>query len=204
MLSIFSCASGPSVYLLWRDVYLDLLLSVWLGCFLLSLVSCIICLCCCCSVAQSYPTLCNPMDGSTPGSLILHCIPEFAQTQVHWVNDAIQPSHPLSPSPPSRSFPASVFFPMNWLFASGGLSIGASASASVLPINIQGWFPLGLTSLTYLLSKGLSRVFSRTTVRKHHFFSTQLSLWSNSHIYYWKNHSFNYMDPCQQSDVSAF
>ena len=202
---MFSCASWPSVYLLWRDVYLDLLLSFWLGCSLMSFVSCVICLCCCCSVAQSYPTLCNPMDCSTPGSLVLHYLREFAQTQVHWVNDAIQPSHPLSPtSPPALSFPASVFFPMNWLFVSGGLSIGASALASVLPMNIQGWFPLGLTSLIYLLSKRLSRVFSRTTVQKHHFFSTQPSLWSNSNIYYWKNDSFNYMDLCQQSDVSAF
>ena len=70
-------------------------------------------------------------------------------------------------------------------FASGGQRIGASASASVLPMNIQGWFPLGLTGLISLQSKGLSRVFSNTTVQKHQFFSTQPFLWSNSHIHTW-------------------
>ena len=75
-----------------------------------------------------------------------------------------------------QSFPASVSFPMSQFFASGGQIIGASASASVLPMNIQYWFPLGLTGLTSLQSKGLSRVFSNTTVQKHQFFSTQLSL----------------------------
>ena len=78
-----------------------------------------------------------------------------------------------------QSFPASGSFPMSLLFASGGQSIGASASASGLPMNIQGWFPLGLTGLVSLQSKGLSRVFSSTTVRKHQFFGTQPSLWSN-------------------------
>ena len=77
-------------------------------------------------------------------------------------------------------FPASQSFPMSRLFASNGQSIGASASASVLPMNIQGWFPLGLTGLISLMSKGLSRVFSRTTTQKHQFFSTQPSLWSTS------------------------
>ena len=80
-----------------------------------------------------------------------------------------------------QSFPASGSFPMCWLFASGGQSIGTSASASVLPMNIQGWFPLGLTGLI-LQSKGLSRVFCSTTIGKHQFFSTQPSLWSNSYI----------------------
>ena len=75
-----------------------------------------------------------------------------------------------------QSFPASVSFPMSQFFASGGQIIGASASASVLPMNIQYWFPLGLTGLTSLQSKGLSRVFSNTTVQKHQFFSTQFSL----------------------------
>ena len=80
---------------------------------------------------------------------------------------------------------ASGSFPMSRLFASAGQSIGASASASVLPVNIQGWFPLGLTTLISLLSKGLSGVFSSTTVWKHRFFGTQPSLWSNSHICTW-------------------
>ena len=84
-----------------------------------------------------------------------------------------------------QSFPASGSFPVSRLFASGGQSIGASASASVLPMNIRGWFPSGLTGLSSLLSKGVSRVFSSTTVQKHQFFSTQPSLWSNSHIHTW-------------------
>ena len=81
-----------------------------------------------------------------------------------------------------QSFPVSESFPMNQLFISGGQSIGASASASVLPVNIQDLFPLGLTGFISLLSKGLSRVFSSTTVQKDQFFSTQPALWSNSHI----------------------
>ena len=95
-----------------------------------------------------------------------------------------------------QSFPASGTFPVNWLFPSGGQIIGASASASVLPVNTQGWFPLGLTGLISWQSKGLSRVFFK--IWKHKFFSIQLSLWSNSHICTWKNHSFDYMDLCQE------
>ena len=77
-----------------------------------------------------------------------------------------------------QSLPASGSFLMNWLFTSGGQIIGTSVSASALPMNIQDWFPLGLTSLISLLSKGLSRVFSNTTVQKHQFFGAQPSLWS--------------------------
>ena len=84
-----------------------------------------------------------------------------------------------------QSFPTSGSFPMSFLFASGGQGIGVSALASVLPVNIQGWFPLGLTGLISLLFKGLSRVLSNTTVWNHQFFSTQPSLWSNSHICIW-------------------
>ena len=80
-----------------------------------------------------------------------------------------------------QSFPASGSFPISWLFASGGQSIGASTLAPVLPMNIQGWLPLGLTDLI-LLSKGLSRVFSSTTIWKHQFFGTQPFLLSSSHI----------------------
>ena len=103
-----------------------------------------------------------------------------------------------------QSFPASGFFPVSRLFASGGQSIGASVS--FIPVNNQGLFPLGLTHLISLLSKGLSRVFSSTTVRKHQFLGVQPSLWSNSHILhdYWKNHSFDWMDLCWQNGVSAF
>ena len=84
-----------------------------------------------------------------------------------------------------QSFPVSGSFPMSWLFTSGGQSIGASALASVLPMNIQGWFPLVLTGLISLMSKGLSRVFSSTTVWKHQLFGIQPSLWSSSHIHTW-------------------
>ena len=84
-----------------------------------------------------------------------------------------------------QSFPVSGSFPMSQFFASGGQSIGVSASASVLPINIQDWSPLGWTGWISLQSKGLSRVFSNTTVPKHQFFSAQPSLWSNSHIHTW-------------------
>ena len=93
-----------------------------------------------------------------------------------------------------ESFPASGSFLMSWLFASGGQSI--EVSASVLPKNIQGCFPLGLTSLISLLSKGLSRVFSNSIVQKHQFFGTQPSLWSNSYIHTWllEKHSFDCTD----------
>ena len=96
----------------------------------------------------------------------------------------------------SQSFSASGPFPMYWFFTLGGQSIGSSASASVLHMNIQCWFLLGLTGLIFLLSKGLLRVFSSTIVWKYQLFSAQPSLWANSHIctYYWKNHSFEYLD----------
>ena len=84
-----------------------------------------------------------------------------------------------------QSFLASGSFPMSRLFSSGSQSIGVSASASVLSMNIQGWFPLELTGLISLQSKGLSRIFPSTTIQKHQFFSAQPSLWSNSHIHTW-------------------
>ena len=127
-------------------------------------------ICCCYSVTQSCLILYDPMDCSTPGFLVLHYVPEFAQTHIYWVSDATQSSHPLLPaSPPALSFPTSGSFPVSRLFASGGQRTGASASASVLPINIQGWFSLGWTGLISVLSKGHSRVFSNTTVQKHQF-----------------------------------
>jgi len=107
--------------------------------------------------------------------------PGFTQTHVHWVGDAIQPCSPVIPfSSCPQSPPASGSFSTSQFFISGGLSI--RASASVFPINIQGWFPLELVGLISLLSKGLSRVFSRTTIWKHQFFGTQTSLWSHSHM----------------------
>ena len=84
-----------------------------------------------------------------------------------------------------QSFPASGSFPMSQFFTSGGQSIGASTSASVLPMIIQDWFPLGLTGWISLQSKGLSRVLSNSTVQKHQFFGAQLSLWYDCHIYLW-------------------
>ena len=84
-----------------------------------------------------------------------------------------------------QSFPASGSFPMSQFFASGGQSTGASASASVLPTYIQGWFPLGWTGLISLQSKGLSRVFSSTTIQKHQFSGAQPTLWSTFHIWTW-------------------
>ena len=100
----------------------------------------------------------------------------------HWVSDAIQPSHPLSPPSPSalNLFQHQGLFQWVSSLALGGQSIGASAS--VLPMNVHGWFSLGLTALISLLSKGLSKVFSSTTIWKHQFFGAQPSLWSNSHI----------------------
>ena len=84
-----------------------------------------------------------------------------------------------------QSFPTSGSFQMSQLFTSGGQNIGVSASTTVLPMNTQNWFPLGWTGWISLQSKGLSRVFSNTTVQKHQFFSTQVSFWSNSHIHTW-------------------
>ena len=135
------------------------------------------------SVAQSCPTLCDPMDWRMPGFLVLHKLPELAQTHVHQVGDAIQPSHPLlSPSAFNLSQHQGLF---KQSFTSGGQSIGVSVSTSVLPIKIQDWFPLGCTGWICLQSKRLSKVFSNSTVQNNQFFSTHLSLWSNSHIHTW-------------------
>ena len=125
------------------------------------------------SVTQSCPTLCNPMDCSTPGLPVHHQHPKFTQTHVHWASDAIQPSHPLSSlSPPTfnLSHHQRLFQWVSQFFASDDQSIGVSASTSVLPMNTQDWYPLGWTGWISLLSNGLSRVFSNTTVQKHQFF----------------------------------
>ena len=141
---------------------------------------------CCFSVTKSCLTLCDPMDCSTPGFPVLHCLPEFAQTYVHWVSNAIQPSHPLlRPSPLALNLSQHQgLSQMSQLFASGDQSIVASALA-FLSENFQGWFPRGLIGLISLLSKGLSWVFSSTTIQKHQFMGSQSSLWSNSHIHTW-------------------
>ena len=132
------------------------------------------------------------MDCSIPDLPVHRQFPEFIQTHVHRVGDAIQPSHPLlSPSPPAPNLSQHQgFFPISQLFTSGGQSIGVSASASVLPVNTWNTSPLGWTGWISLQSKGLSRVFSNTTVQKHQFFGTQLSLSSLTFTHdHWKNHS---------------
>ena len=116
----------------------------------------------------------TPWAAAHQACLSLNHLPEFAQVHVSWISDAIQPSHSLLPSSFClHSFPASGSFLMSQLFTSCGQSIGASALASILPMNIQGWFPLEFTDLISLQSKGLPRVFSSTTIRKHQFFCTQ-------------------------------
>ena len=121
----------------------------------------------------------RPHQPQHTGLPVHHQLPESTQTHVHWVSDAIQPSYPLSSIPFSscpESFPALWSFPMSQHFAWGGQSIGVSASTSVLPMNIQDWFPLGWTGWISLLSQGFSRVFSNTIIQKHQFFGAQLSL----------------------------
>ena len=136
------------------------------------------------SVAQLCLTVCDPMDCSTPGFPVHNQHLELTQIHVLRVGDTIQPSHPLlSHSPPAFNLPALGSFLMCQFFESGGQSVGAFAS--VLPVNIQILFPSGWTGLISLLSKWLSRVFSNTTVQKHQFFSSQISLWSKSQIHIW-------------------
>ena len=156
---------------------------------------------------KSCLTPCDPMFYGAQGFPVLNTFQSFVKLMSI---EAVRPSNhlilcsPFSSYP--QSFPASRSFPMSQLFPSGGQSIGVSASASVLPMNIQDWFPLGWTGWISLQSKELSRVFSNTTVQKHQFVSTQPSLWSNCHIQTWllQKYSFDCIDLCQQSDVSAF
>ena len=134
----------------------------------------------------SCPTLCSLMDCSTPGFLVLYSLPKLAQTHVHWVGDAIQPSHPLSSASPALSLSQHQGL-FQWVSSSHQM-------ARVLELQIQHQsfqkilrtdFLLGFTDLISLQSKGLPRVFSRTTIWKHQFFSAQPSLLSNSHIRIW-------------------
>ena len=128
----------------------------------------------------------------TPWTAVCHASLSFTSPRVcsnscplsWWCYLTISPSATLF-SFYLQSFPASGSFPMSWLFPSGSQSIRASASASVLPVNIQGWFPLRLTGLISLQSKGFSRVFSSTTIWMHQFFGAQPALWYNSHICTW-------------------
>ena len=159
------------------------------------------------SAAQSCPNICDHMDCSVPGFPVHHQLPELAQTHVHQL---VMPSKhsilycPLHLLPSifpsirifSNELALCIRWPKDWSWA----------SISVLPMNINGWMHLGLTGLISLLSKGISRVFSNPTVQKHQFFSTQLSLWSNSHIHTWplEKNCTDYMDLYWQSNVPAF
>ena len=140
-------------------------------------------LCCCSSVAMSCPTLCDSLDCSLPSSPVL--VPRICSDSSQlswWCHTTISSSvAPFSFCP--WSFAASGSFPVSQLFSSAGQRIGALAS--VLQVNIQDWFPLGLTGLISLLSKGLSRVFSSSKGQKHQFFGAQHSLWCTSHICTW-------------------
>ena len=131
------------------------------------------------------PSLCGPVNCTTPLSSIMSqsSLRFVSVVSVMLTNRPIL-SHLLLLY--LQSFPASSgSFPVSQLFTSGGQSIWASTLASVLPVNIQGWFPLGWTGLISLQAKGLSKVISNTTVQKHQFFGAQPSLWSNSHIHTW-------------------
>ena len=146
------------------------------------------------SVTQSCLPLCDPMYFSMPGFPVHHQLLEPTQTHVHHIGDAIQPSYPLwSPSPPAFNLSQCQGL-FKWVSSSHQVAkvFGVSASTSVLPVNTQDWSPVGWTGWISLQSKGLSRVFSNTTVQKHQFFSTQLSLYptlTSIHDYR-KNQSF--------------
>ena len=147
----YSGLENSMVYSPWGRKQLDT--TEWLSLhWLLEFLVCRLTVPCCCSVAKLCLTLCDPTNCSTPGFPVLYYLLKFAQTHVHWISDVIQPSHPLSSSSPPTFSLSQQSFPVNQLFASGGQSIraSASASASVLPVNIQGWFLLGLTGLIYL------------------------------------------------------
>ena len=160
----------------------------------------------CCVVVESCLTLCVSMDCSTTDSSVLYYLGVSSNScSLSWWCYSTITSSAVPWSCP-QSFPVSGFFPMSQLFTSGGQSTGASASASALPMNTQDWLPLGLTGLISLQSKGLSRVFSNTTVQKIN--SLVLSLlygptFTSVHDH-WKNHRFEYIDPCWQSEISDF
>ena len=152
---------------------------------------CKICECariCCSSIAQSCPILCNPINFSMPGFPDHHQLQEHANSSLLPLSQWCHPTISSSVIPFSsglQSFPASGSFQMIQFVTSGAQSIGVSASASVLPMNIQDWFPLGWSGWISFQSKWLSRVFSNTTVQKHQFFGAQTFLQSSSHIHTW-------------------
>ena len=140
--------------------------------------------CCCYSVAQSCPTL-RPHGLHHARFPCLSPSPRAYSNSCHGVGDAIQPSCPLLSTSPAFNLSQDQSSLMSWLFASDGQSNGASTSASVFPMNIQGWFPLGLTGLISMQSRGLSRGLSSTTTRKYKLYGDQPSLWSSSQICAW-------------------
>ena len=157
---------------------------------------------CCSSVFQSCLILCDALDCSTPGFPVFQYLPsllKFMSIELVMTSNHLILCHPLILLP--SIFPSIRVFSTSQLSTSSRQSIGASAL--VLPMNSQSWFPLGLIDLIFFMSKGLSRVFSCTTVWKHQFLNAQSYLWTNftSICDYWKNHSFDYTDLCQQSDV---
>ena len=162
--------------------------------------------CCCCSVTKSCLTPCNSVDCSTPGLPVLAYLLELAKTHVHQISDAIQPSHPQSPpSSPALNPSQHKVLSNEMTLRIGWAKYWSFIFSSVLPINIQSSFPLGLIGLISLQSKGLSRVFSNTTVQKHQFFGAQPSSQSNSHIHTWPQEKpKESMDLGQQSNVSVF
>ena len=161
---------------------------------------------------QSCPTLCNSMECSTPGFPVLRHLPEFPQTNVRWVNNAIQSSHPLlPPSPPALNLSQhqDVFQWVDSLHqVAKVLELQRSHQSFQWIFTVGLGWTLGWTGLLSLLSKGLSRAISPTTFWKHQFFSAQPSLWSSSHIQHtWlqeKPYSFDNTDLCQQSNIFAF
>ena len=160
--------------------------------------------CCCCSVTKSCLTLCSFMDYSTPSFPVVTI--SLSLLKLMSIESVMHPVISSSVAPFSscpQSFPASGSFPVSQLFVSGGQSVEASALSSVLPVTIQDWFPLRLNCFISLQSKGLPRMFSITTIQNHQFFGTHPSLWSNS-SWLLENHSFDYTDLGQQSDISAF
>ena len=177
MLNIFLCTCGPFGCLLWKKCLFSssyVLTELFFVVVVIELYEFFIC---CCLVVKLGLTLCDLMDCSTSGFPILYYLPSRVCSNScplsRWCHPTISFSVTSFFSCP-QSFPASGSFPMTWLFMSGGQSVGASASASVLSMNIQGWFPLGFTGLISLQSKRLSRAFSNTTVQKHQFFGAQI------------------------------
>ena len=159
-------------------------------------------MCCCFSVAKSCPTLCNPWTATHPASLsftVSHSLLKFMLSL--WCHQTVSSSALFCFC--LQSFPVLGYFPVSWLFISGSRSIRVLDSASVLPVNIQGWFPLGLTGLISLLSRESSPASQFESIN-----SSALSLLYGPTLTsihdYWKNHSFDYMDLYWQNEVFAF